>query len=361
MKRVITMILAIAMIVSLCACGEKAPTWQEQYDLGVRYLSEGNYEEAIIAFTAAIEIDPKQSLSYVGRGQAYVFFGETEENLSAAEADFEQALELDERNADAWLGLADIYIHRGDYEQAMKILREGLGKSDDSRIQDVIDEIEELLIPKLTEIGRADIEWAYSLLKNEDISTMSREGDQLYIDRQYILPFDEYIGLCFDGKELSREFDGVALKVLSSRRLYYGQLVSGEPNGEGINYIYLPQANGAVPRYGLYKGMWKNGKANGEGTYTEGGGSSGGEQHTTVYIGEWLDDAINGEVIEQFYVNRQLNAEWHYACENGSPVLDQRWSRDSFDGSYILPSILEYGAGVSICYQPEFRTSLDQF
>ena len=34
--------------------------WQEQYDLGVRYLSDGNYEDAIIAFTAAIEIDPKK-------------------------------------------------------------------------------------------------------------------------------------------------------------------------------------------------------------------------------------------------------------------------------------------------------------
>ena len=63
----------------LTACGQQArqeetvqkPTWQEQYDLGVRYLSEGNYQEAIIAFTTAIEIDPKQAPAYVGRGDAY--------------------------------------------------------------------------------------------------------------------------------------------------------------------------------------------------------------------------------------------------------------------------------------------------
>lgn len=54
-------------VLSLCACAREnvGSTWQEQYDLGVRYLSEGNYEEAIIAFTAAIEIDPKRAETYI--------------------------------------------------------------------------------------------------------------------------------------------------------------------------------------------------------------------------------------------------------------------------------------------------------
>lgn len=49
--------------------------------MGVRYLSEGNYEEAIIAFTAAIEIDPKRAEAYVGRGDAYVLSENAVENL----------------------------------------------------------------------------------------------------------------------------------------------------------------------------------------------------------------------------------------------------------------------------------------
>ena len=44
----IRVILTIGMVLSLAACGQSTQeTWQEQYDLGVRYLSEGNYEEAI--------------------------------------------------------------------------------------------------------------------------------------------------------------------------------------------------------------------------------------------------------------------------------------------------------------------------
>ena len=79
MKRITHLAIAILLIVNLVACSESqiTPTWQEQYDLGLRYLSEGNYEEAIIAFTAAIEIDPRAE-SYIGRGQAYMLSGEDE-------------------------------------------------------------------------------------------------------------------------------------------------------------------------------------------------------------------------------------------------------------------------------------------
>ena len=72
--------LIVALILCLCAC-TKAPsafTWQEQYDLGVRYLSEGNYQEAILAFTAAIEIDPKKADAYLGLADAYVAAGDTD-------------------------------------------------------------------------------------------------------------------------------------------------------------------------------------------------------------------------------------------------------------------------------------------
>lgn len=132
MKRMKYIILALVLL--LCSCGQSGTiveeddttAWQKQYDLGVRYLSEGNYEEAVIAFTAAIEIDPKQAPAYVGRGDAYIGSGETVENLAAAQADYEKAIELDETNANAYLGLADVYIRRGDSEKARQILKDAL-------------------------------------------------------------------------------------------------------------------------------------------------------------------------------------------------------------------------------------------
>ena len=100
-KRIVAMLLAMLLVLGLCACGskaetapveetpvEQAPTWQEQYDLGIRYLSEGNYKEAIIAFEAAIKIDPKRAEGYLSLAEAYTGMGDVE----AAKKTLEDAL-----------------------------------------------------------------------------------------------------------------------------------------------------------------------------------------------------------------------------------------------------------------------------
>lgn len=112
MKRITTLLTALALILGLCACSSSATSaWQEQYDLGIRYLSEGNYREAIIAFNAAIEIDP--------------------------------------RLADAYIGLADAYMAQGDAEQARQVLVNALAVvANPDMIQSRLDGLEESAIPE---------------------------------------------------------------------------------------------------------------------------------------------------------------------------------------------------------------------
>lgn len=143
----IRVILTIGMVLSLAACGQSTQeTWQEQYDLGVRYLSEGNYEEAILAFTAAIEIDPRRPEAFVGRGDAYMGTAE----LAAAEPaklsdtartayeraleDYLTAVELDEQLAEVYSKLSDVYLALGDPEAAQEILQQGVGATEDAEL-----------------------------------------------------------------------------------------------------------------------------------------------------------------------------------------------------------------------------------
>ena len=77
MKRITALLLTVLLLLSLAACGGKN-TWQEQYDLGMRYLNEGNYQEAIIAFETAIKIDPKRPEAYLGAAEAYMGLGDTD-------------------------------------------------------------------------------------------------------------------------------------------------------------------------------------------------------------------------------------------------------------------------------------------
>lgn len=142
MKRVVSFLLVLALLLGLTACGEKAPTWQEQYDLGVRYLSEGNYEEAILAFTAAIEIDPKRAEAYIGRGEAYQLNGD----LQNALLDFETAFELSPDEPDLLERLIELYEklairqqEQGDEQAAKDTLNQGVQNTGSEKLSELLD------------------------------------------------------------------------------------------------------------------------------------------------------------------------------------------------------------------------------
>ena len=160
MKKICGLLLAICLVLAACGQGGK---WQEQYDLGARYLSEGSYEEAIIAFTAAIEIDPKATDAYVGRGDAYMALaadleqevlpeetdglsamiaalsaGLPEEAVGAYEsalADYLAALEQDPAGVRTYISLANLYVALGREEEARAILDQGAGETGDEELQ----------------------------------------------------------------------------------------------------------------------------------------------------------------------------------------------------------------------------------
>lgn len=141
MKRTVNLLLALVLLLTLCGCGKKdgGAAWQEQYDLGVRYLSDGNYEEAIIAFTAAIKIDSKRP--------------------------------------EAYLGLADAYIGAGDLDAARKALEDGLAATGDTEIQARLDELsaEAGNLTGQPPFTLQDLEdWGYPY--GADAYTLEREG-----------------------------------------------------------------------------------------------------------------------------------------------------------------------------------------
>ena len=141
MRRIAGLFSIILRLVGLCACGKSSEVrWQEQYNLGFRYLSEGNYEEAIIAFTAAIEIDPKRPEAYIGRGDAY-FAGD---DYSSAEMDYSTAKDLDAMLVDAYDRLADVYVQTGDLERALLILHEGYEATGDPGLLNRLQALEDL-------------------------------------------------------------------------------------------------------------------------------------------------------------------------------------------------------------------------
>ena len=140
MKRLRSILFDFILILLVAACSKAPATWDEHYDLGMRYLTDGNYEEAILSFTAAIEIDAKRIEAYIGRGDAYFAFEELEDHFISAIADFEAVLGLDEQNVDAYLRLADVYVALDDKTAVIDILYKGYEATSDETVKQKLNE-----------------------------------------------------------------------------------------------------------------------------------------------------------------------------------------------------------------------------
>ena len=144
-------ILICGLALTLCAC-KKELTWQEQYDLGMKYLNEGDYEEALTAFSAVIKIEPQQVEAYIGRADTYAQIaaqisedGESDavadKNYELAEADYTKVLELDAENEDAYVKLTDLALVREDFDEAEQLIQTGTEKTGSEKLQEKQDEI----------------------------------------------------------------------------------------------------------------------------------------------------------------------------------------------------------------------------
>lgn len=89
-------LILLGLLSGLTACSKES-RWQKQYDLGMKYLEEGNYEEALTAFDSAIEIDAKKAAAFVGRADTYIALAE---NISEHTDNTESANDEVEADAD---------------------------------------------------------------------------------------------------------------------------------------------------------------------------------------------------------------------------------------------------------------------
>ncbi len=142
--------LALCFAISVLACSGKRASegtvqntqagmsWQDQYDLGVRLLNEGNYEDAILAFQAALSIDPKNVDARIGLAHVYQQMGDVDRLLQIlADADHQ-----DSRVADGYLLLAEKYFQEGKEEQAVRVLQQALNRLDGEDRDKVLDYVE---------------------------------------------------------------------------------------------------------------------------------------------------------------------------------------------------------------------------
>lgn len=100
-------IIVICTIVFVLLTGRESPTKKvaELLDLGNKYLTEQDYEQAVVVFREVIDIDP--------------------------------------RCEEAYRGMADVYVAMGDYESAIDILQQGIAQTNSEELSVYLEEIRE--------------------------------------------------------------------------------------------------------------------------------------------------------------------------------------------------------------------------
>ncbi len=94
MKKAISVLMVIVICgVCLLGCTAKASESLDEFIvLGTQYLLDRNYEEAVVAFDKAINVDGKCIIAYVGKADANLGL----ENYPEAESVFSKIIEIDE-------------------------------------------------------------------------------------------------------------------------------------------------------------------------------------------------------------------------------------------------------------------------
>ena len=115
---------------------------QEQLDLGYRYLTELNYEKAVAAFEAAIEIDPQNVEAYLGLIDAYKGSGDADGIINAYRQAFDNleksALkDISEAASDSIAEIIDDLVSDGDYDSAKKLVYD-LSEIDPKRSEHIL-------------------------------------------------------------------------------------------------------------------------------------------------------------------------------------------------------------------------------
>ncbi len=267
-----------------------------QLDLGQQYLVDLEYDKAMLAYSKALQIEPKEMEAYKGLADVFTAQDEVDssinvlkkglavaEDMSSSEKDadtnaairkmhtqiitqltdmgdkafkkedyntavkyYKDLIVYDQEEEDSYLKLSGAYEAMGDLEQALKALNDA-----DITARQLTEEIERLTI-------RYEIKKEYEELLARLSAMIQANAGELAKD---VLLTQEFLDLVAKLEEplIMRQASDQYTVVYPNGYVYLGQMTDQKRDGVG-NYYTNNQA-----RYVIYSGEWRGDKPNGTG------------------------------------------------------------------------------------------------
>lgn len=209
---VVIVALVAAIVVIIQVSGKSGDVYTDKMDLGRKYLTDLDYEQAIVSFEEAIKIEPKNAEAYLLLAEAYEKHGEVEKakdvlkkaeenvetsrekklieekksqiedipgeeekydklikqgeqffddgDIEKAIAAYEDALDVDPKQYKAYVGLFDIYMAEKEYSPAKIVVDGGLkeveSKSGQMKLEMCRDKLESIIVSDTASGNQSD-------------------------------------------------------------------------------------------------------------------------------------------------------------------------------------------------------------
>lgn len=153
----------------------------DQLKLANKYLDEGKYQEAVLAFDKVISIDAKNIEARIGLSKAYAGLGKFEE----AEKVLKEAININPKEPNTYLELAKLFIKEDKIDDAIAILQKGYDLTQDPDLKKMLDGLNgpvdskqaiDLLKNYYTDIETGNFDAAYNLLSESSRKSYTKEN-----------------------------------------------------------------------------------------------------------------------------------------------------------------------------------------
>ena len=184
----------------------------EKIDKAMALFKERKYKESIDAFSAVLETEPDNADVYNNMAVAYSCDG----NFEQAEVYFTKALDLDPQLAQAYINLSDLYYKAGDLASAVGTLQKGSYELEDNLT----------IAHLLARVYIDDQRWEDAIFELEKVLDGEPENYDAYYDLGHVM-FE--LG---DYESAISNFENVTEYRQDSELLYYALAQAYEANNE---------------------------------------------------------------------------------------------------------------------------------
>lgn len=336
-KKYFVIIISICALLILTSCAmasSSSRSFDKQLELGYKFLEEGKYEEAIIAFEKAIEIDPKQPKAYIGLAETYIYKGGDNAEEKASEV-LKLGYEETQSNEiiNAFIALSEIIEEVLGKEASLRFLQFGYKITNDDNIKKSADKKVVNLSYKLTK----DL---YSLCdSNNDKQVFQAMASKEFNEA---LSYIEGEPLFYSPNSPISNKNGKGIGIYDGGYIYFGYYENNERNGIGKWFKVVDDNYNYV-----FEGYWENDKPNGYGIVNK----------------TWLDPTDISEArIEGFIKNGLWNGEVDFINTHTSEtikyssyyndgivdVIETKVDEETGDEKYVVGKTSKLGEEINV-------------